>query len=301
MPCASTGMSLSFSAVGFSCVAEQASAATGHKHRHRSARPSCPLWQARSRGWPKPSICRRRPCRCRSRSGCGAAAPRSSRSALPRRPARSSAAARSSSSNASPLRIAKAGRVGDDRRDPADELARADPRRRAGGRSAGRPDGPWPAHRKRDAACHCFSLRRRSIFAADEQHSGVGRPRARPVRRHQRSVGPSGSGGDEPRRRRRTRAAARGASRPSAGAPSITPGAGVSSLDELLRRGRARFGGGGGGLPGRPDRSLIVWAVVAVRPGVAGLHLACTRSRPASAAWSPASAATATRLDRASG
>jgi modulator of FtsH protease HflK len=35
----------------------------------------------------------------------------------------------------------------------------------------------------------------------------------------------------------------------------------VTSLDELLRKGRARFGGGGG-LPGRPDRSLIMWAVI---------------------------------------
>lgn len=40
-------------------------------------------------------------------------------------------------------------------------------------------------------------------------------------------------------------------------------GGSVSSLDDLLRRGRARFGGGGGGLPGRPDRSLILWAIVA--------------------------------------
>jgi membrane protease subunit HflK len=36
----------------------------------------------------------------------------------------------------------------------------------------------------------------------------------------------------------------------------------VSSLDELLRKGRARFGGSGGGLPARPDRSMIVWAVI---------------------------------------
>ncbi|MES2135611.1 MAG: FtsH protease activity modulator HflK [Pseudomonadota bacterium] len=43
---------------------------------------------------------------------------------------------------------------------------------------------------------------------------------------------------------------------------SLGKGGGVSSIDELLRRGRARFGGGGGGLPGRPDRSLIIWAVV---------------------------------------
>jgi modulator of FtsH protease HflK len=36
----------------------------------------------------------------------------------------------------------------------------------------------------------------------------------------------------------------------------------VSALDELVRRSRARFGGGGGGLPGRPDRSLILWAAL---------------------------------------
>ncbi len=39
----------------------------------------------------------------------------------------------------------------------------------------------------------------------------------------------------------------------------------VASLEELLRRGRARFGGGGGGgsgFGGKPDRSLIVWAVL---------------------------------------
>src|SRR5207253_11053375 len=43
---------------------------------------------------------------------------------------------------------------------------------------------------------------------------------------------------------------------------SLVGGANISSLDELLRRGRARFGGGGGGLPGKPDRSLIVWALI---------------------------------------
>jgi modulator of FtsH protease HflK len=36
----------------------------------------------------------------------------------------------------------------------------------------------------------------------------------------------------------------------------------VTSLDEFLRKGRARFGGGGGGLPGRPSRSLVMWAVI---------------------------------------
>jgi len=37
---------------------------------------------------------------------------------------------------------------------------------------------------------------------------------------------------------------------------------GATPLDELLRRGRMRFGGGGGGLPRRPDGSLILWAVI---------------------------------------
>src|SRR5437764_6703504 len=56
----------------------------------------------------------------------------------------------------------------------------------------------------------------------------------------------SGPWGEPPKRRR----------------PSITPGASVSSIDDWLRGGRARFGGGGGGLPGRPDRSLITWAII---------------------------------------
>jgi membrane protease subunit HflK len=46
------------------------------------------------------------------------------------------------------------------------------------------------------------------------------------------------------------------------------PGSGMASLDELLRRGRARFGGGGsggngGGFADGPRRSLIGWAVLA--------------------------------------
>src|SRR5690348_7194625 len=56
------------------------------------------------------------------------------------------------------------------------------------------------------------------------------------------------------------------------GGPWGEPGSGrgggtgrsVTPLDELLRRGRMRFSGGGGGFPGRPDRSLILWALVAV-------------------------------------
>jgi membrane protease subunit HflK len=58
----------------------------------------------------------------------------------------------------------------------------------------------------------------------------------------------NGPWGDAPRRGRR----------PGLGSSN------VSALDELLRRSRARFagGGGGGGLPGRPNRSLIVWALI---------------------------------------
>jgi len=44
---------------------------------------------------------------------------------------------------------------------------------------------------------------------------------------------------------------------------SINPAGNVSSLDDWLRRSRMRFGGDGG-LPGRPNRSLIMWAVIAV-------------------------------------
>ncbi|MFL6751707.1 MAG: FtsH protease activity modulator HflK [Sphingomicrobium sp.] len=54
--------------------------------------------------------------------------------------------------------------------------------------------------------------------------------------------------------------------------PSIASTGNASPLDELLRRGRMRFGGGGGGLPGRPDRSLLLWAI----PGLIGLFLIVT-------------------------
>ncbi|QIL03125.1 FtsH protease activity modulator HflK [Sphingomonas sinipercae] len=49
----------------------------------------------------------------------------------------------------------------------------------------------------------------------------------------------------------------------SAKGPRPVPGdPNRSSLDDFLRRGRARFGGGG--LPGRPDGSLIGWGLAAV-------------------------------------
>jgi membrane protease subunit HflK len=77
----------------------------------------------------------------------------------------------------------------------------------------------------------------------DSGHGGGGDPPA--------DGGGGGPWGDTPRRGRR----------PSLG------GGGVAGLEELLRRSRARFGGGGGGggggsFPGRPDRSLVLLAVV---------------------------------------
>ena len=62
--------------------------------------------------------------------------------------------------------------------------------------------------------------------------------------------GNNGPWGDSPRRGRR---------------PGLS-GTNVSAIDDLLRRSRARFGGdggGSGGVPRRPDRSLIMWAIIA--------------------------------------
>lgn len=63
---------------------------------------------------------------------------------------------------------------------------------------------------------------------------------------------PAGGGpwGETPKRRRASR----------------EPGGNISSLDEFLKRSRARFGGdgGGGGLPIKPDRSLVGWAIIVI-------------------------------------
>ena len=73
MPCASTGISLSFFGRRLLDGARAGSAATGRKCRRRSGRPCCPFARARPPDSPPRSTCRRRPCRCRSRSKSGAA------------------------------------------------------------------------------------------------------------------------------------------------------------------------------------------------------------------------------------
>src|SRR5690349_1316103 len=65
------------------------------------------------------------------------------------------------------------------------------------------------------------------------------------------SGGGDGNGGNDPP-----------AGGPWSDGPSRRPGGGtdnVTSLDDLFRRGRARFGGG---LPGKPSGSIIGWAVL---------------------------------------
>ncbi|MEA3067217.1 MAG: modulator of FtsH protease HflK [Sphingomonadales bacterium] len=76
--------------------------------------------------------------------------------------------------------------------------------------------------------------------------------------------GPSGSGGgDPPSGDDGGQGTGPWGEPPRRGRRSSLGGSNVSALDELVRRSRARFGRGGGGLPGRPDRSLILWAVAA--------------------------------------
>jgi len=60
------------------------------------------------------------------------------------------------------------------------------------------------------------------------------------------SDGGGGPWGEPPKRRRRS---------------SIDPDMPGPSIEDFLRRSRARFGGG---LPGQPSGSIIIWAVVAL-------------------------------------
>jgi membrane protease subunit HflK len=78
--------------------------------------------------------------------------------------------------------------------------------------------------------------------------------------------GPSGGGSDdgEPPSDEGQGSGPWGEPEPRRRRAGIASGGNVTSFDELFRRSRARFGGGGGGFPGRPNRSLIVWGVIAL-------------------------------------
>src|SRR5688500_16560198 len=52
---------------------------------------------------------------------------------------------------------------------------------------------------------------------------------------------------------------------PKGGRRTTTPPAGnVASFEDFLRRSKARFGDGGGGLPDRPIGPLVKWAVLGI-------------------------------------
>jgi modulator of FtsH protease HflK len=73
--------------------------------------------------------------------------------------------------------------------------------------------------------------------------------------------GGSGDGGDPPEPPSGGKGPWGGEPGPGRKRRSESLGGNVSSLDEWLARGKSRFGGG---LPGRPDRSLIGWAVLGI-------------------------------------
>jgi membrane protease subunit HflK len=83
--------------------------------------------------------------------------------------------------------------------------------------------------------------------------------------------GPSSGGGDEPPAEEDSNAGGPWGEPPRKGRRSVGR-ASVTPIEDLLRRGRMRFGGGGGGLPGRPNGSIILWIVAAL----VGLYLVAT-------------------------
>ncbi|MES2120386.1 MAG: FtsH protease activity modulator HflK [Pseudomonadota bacterium] len=86
--------------------------------------------------------------------------------------------------------------------------------------------------------------------------------------------GPGGPWGESPKRGRR----------------AASPASNVTSIDDLLRRGRMRFGGGGGGGRSLPSRSMILWAAV----GLLVLWLVFTSAHPIA----PAERGVVTQLGR---
>ena len=133
-------------------------------------------------------------------------------------------------------------------------------------------------HRRRGALAvfaTVFRARAPLYSAAHDHPSGVGRAASVACSRYQGTLGherergegdaaPSGDDDGSP--------AVRGAKLRASGARRLPGAPNGSSLDESAPRGRARFGGCGGGLPGRAAAiAHRAWAVVAVRRAVADL------------------------------
>ena len=76
--------------------------------------------------------------------------------------------------------------------------------------------------------------------------------------------GPTGGDGDEPPSSEGGGGGGPWGEPPKRGRRSTTsPPGNVASFEDFLRRSRARFGDGGGGFPGAPNRSIVAWAVLA--------------------------------------
>ena len=198
----------------------------------------------------------------------------------------------------------QAGRVDDQRGDRADQLARAD-----AGCVGQRVEAARAGLAGRSMAGDIGSPRAlATVFRRDATYSGsmsiftgLGAAGSRPVQRHQGTVGPD-------RQRRRRRPPADGGRRGPWGEPPkrgrrSTVAVGQRHLVRGFyapRPGPLRRRGGGGGFPGRPDRSMVMWALLAFVAAVAGVHDLSQHRAGGSAAWSPASAAIAARSGRAS-
>ena len=156
-------------------------------------------------------------------------------------------------------------RVDDQRGDVSLELARADPRGVGMARQIGKQFvvGHGRAHNRLFDQRHCFSARALPIDRDMNIFPGLG-ARARALFADRK--GPWGpSGGDEPPGEPPSNSGGPWNEPPRRRRPDPPVFGNVTSLDEFLRKGRARFGGnggGGGGLASGPNRSFFMWAII---------------------------------------
>ena len=269
---------------------------------------SCPSAPARPRGWRRRSTCRPRPCPTRSRSDAARAATRSARSAPRSTPgiasaacfSRASSAARSSgpsppasttSAAISPLSL-------------LERIRAASGCCQKGGKRSS--NAMRRAHKPLFDQRHCFSRASLPYYEVMSIISGLGCARPRAYSMTTRALGAHAAAATaraatiRPRRR-----AVRGASRQAAARVRQGLGAKLGQLARRFpqeeprplrrtrrrRRRRRRRAARPQDLLLGPDR---------LRPAVAAVHHHASHRARKSAAWSPASAATATRWRRAS-